>query len=409
MRPVVSNKSSQSNINPNADQGMEARVRRAVARLFDEDVARRAELHNLGGHASLRIYWRVQLPANLAADQTAAPRKPARGEFTRMAMVLPLTDAFRSEEGMSQTPAATDELPFINMQRYLVDIGMPVPEIDRVDMDLGVLLLEDLGDRTFEDMIEEVRRDRELSAAEHQDAFLGLYREAIDLLVEFQQAVLNSRNASNTAGGSHDCIAFGRRFDRDLLRWELDHYLEWGLEARLQGDEAARVAARRDELGAAFERVVDRLLELPQTLVLRDYQSRNLMHKAGAWQIIDFQDALIGPFIYDLVALLRDSYIELSSAQVDELLGYYITRGARAALPWCADEDAAVEAFHLQTIQRKLKDAGRFINIDRVKGNPSFLPYYDSSIRYVYEAVHRLAGFTELAAILREVEPSWPE
>lgn len=380
---------------------MEERVRKALAELFDENdaenLAEAAELENLGGHASLRIYWRVTLPAEA--------RTP-RDEQTLMAMVLPQSDeALASEEGMSSEAELPDELPFVNVHRYLASLGMPVPDIDLVDMELGVLLLEDLGDRTFEEAILELGRRDELTGEAQRQAFLDLYREVIDLLVDFQQAVLRSMT-DDDFGTNDDCIAFGRSFDGELLRWELDHYLEWGLEAQLEGEDAARVDARKDELEDIFDQIVDQLLDVQQTLVLRDYQSRNLMQK-GDWKIIDFQDALKGPFIYDLVALLRDSYIELDSSAVDTLLGYYIERGEEAALPWCADQDQVYEAFHLQTIQRKLKDAGRFVYIDRVKGNASFLQYYDSSIRYVREALEKVPGWDGLAQILSEVEPAW--
>jgi aminoglycoside/choline kinase family phosphotransferase len=381
-----------------AIENMEERIREALVELFAEDVAEAAELENLGGHASLRIYWRVTVP--VGADTP-------RGEQTLMAMVLPQSEeALKSEEGMSSEAEPPDELPFVNVHRYLASLGLPVPDIDLVDMDLGVLLLEDLGDQTFEESVLDLSRQGDLTSEAQDEAFLDLYREVIDLLVDFQQAVLRSM-VDEDFGTNDDCIAFGRSFDADLLRWELDHYLEWGLEARLEGEDAERVSARRDELVAKFDQIVDQLLDVQQTLVLRDYQSRNLMHKEGAWQIIDFQDALKGPFIYDLVALLRDSYIELESDAVDTLLGYYIERGEEAALPWCADEDKVYEAFHLQTIQRKLKDAGRFVYIDQVKGNASFLQYYDSSIRYVREALEKVPGWDELAQILSEVEPSW--
>ena len=46
----------------------------------------------------------------------------------------------------------------------------------------------------------------------------------------------------------------------------------------------------------------------------RDYHSRNLMLHDGSLYIIDFQDARMGPDTYDLVSLLRDSYVDLSAA-----------------------------------------------------------------------------------------------
>ena len=224
-------------------------------------------------------------------------------------------------------------------------------------------LLQVLGDTTFENVYLEHREPE------------PLYREAIDLLVDYQRRVhLDS---------ARDCICWDKQFDAELLRWELDHYTEWGIDA-LHGRE--RLDPMRDEVGALFDRIVTRLLELPQTLSLRDYQSRNIMKKGDEWVIIDFQDALHGPFIYDLVALLRDSYIELPPDMVDRLVAYY----AAQDLPWCENAADVAQAFHLQTVQRKLKDAGRFIFIDRVKGNPSFLPYYEPSLGYVKNALRQL-------------------
>lgn len=101
---------------------------------------------------------------------------------------------------------------------------------------------------------------------------------------------------------------------------------------------------------------------------------------------IDFQDALLGPGVYDLVALLNDSYQTFDrpfqEARLDE---YAAERGLDSA----AREQLGRE-FDVLTVQRKLKDAGRFIFIDRVKKNPSFLPYFEPSVARVRGALARL-------------------
>src|SRR5690606_31186569 len=55
----------------------------------------------------------------------------------------------------------------------------------------------------------------------------------------------------------------------------------------------------------------------------RDYHSRNLMIKLGKMKVIDFQDARMGPVQYDLVSLLKDSYVDLAPPIADKLLKYY--------------------------------------------------------------------------------------
>jgi hypothetical protein len=379
-----------------AIENMEQRVRAALGRLLNQNAADQAELENLGGHASLRIYWRVTIPDGFV---DVAPRN----EATLMAMVLPQDDdTGKSEEGMSSEAAEPDELPFVNVHRYLDSIDVPVPAIDAYEEDLGVLLLEDLGDETLEQAILEAAGDLEEEPETRYAAVTELYEEVIDVLLDFQEKVLRSK-ADPTFGEDDACIAFDREFDKELLRWELDHYLEWGLEERV---DASDIAPYSDVIDEQFDRLVDELWDLLDMLVLRDYQSRNLMRKSGAWKLIDFQDALIGPFSYDLVALLRDSYIELDDQRVRELVDYYTTQGQQRGLPWCGDPDAVWRAFNLQTVQRKLKDAGRFVYIDRVKDNPDFLEYYDASIGYVESALEQLPEWDELLEALRAVEPS---
>ena len=56
----------------------------------------------------------------------------------------------------------------------------------------------------------------------------------------------------------------------------------------------------------------------------RDYHSRNLMPHPGVLYIIDFQDARMGPDTYDLVSLLRDSYVDFTEETVDELIAFFL-------------------------------------------------------------------------------------
>jgi aminoglycoside/choline kinase family phosphotransferase len=116
-------------------------------------------------------------------------------------------------------------------------------------------------------------------------------------------------------------------------------------------------------------------------------------------RVIDFQDALLGTAAYDLVALLRDSYVELAPELLEALIAEYVER-ARVA-----DRASFRRLFDLQTTQRKLKDAGRFAFIDRVKKNPKFLPSIPASLRYVGSALERLPELTPCRRVLARYIP----
>ena len=319
---------------------------------------RNPRLETLAGGASVRRYHRVHLDG---------------GKWPSV-MVMELGDnPLKSEEAAKG--AAPTELPFINVQRYLARAGAPVPTIFRFDAERGFLYLEDLGDITFESRV----------ADAGDDVRARYYRAAIDQLVALQRFAADHPDP--------DCVAFSRGFDYDLLKWELDHFREYGLEA--QGKELT--ASEREAVEKIFARIAEELAAEPRGFVHRDYQSRNLMVQdvdgAPRLRIIDFQDALLGTRAYDLVGLLRDSYVALSPSLLDALVAHFVDK---------ATIDAArfQRLFDLQVVQRKLKDAGRFVFIDRVKKNPSFLVHIPNSLDYVARSLSRLPELATLREIL---------
>jgi len=344
------------------DPIIEERVREAVARATRHDVGG-ASVRRLAGHASARSYWRVGTPPS-----------------SHVVMVMP-PDAKPEEVTKGGAPAVD---PFVDVQRYLRGLGVRVPEIVAFHQDDprgGLMVLEDLGD----DMLE-----GRLLAGDDRRA---LYETAIDQLARLRAA------AERSPGGS---IAFTRSFDHDLYRWELDHFREWLLEAW----KGARLTpAEREVVDRECDRIAHALAAEPKGFTHRDYQSRNLMVlPGGAQAVIDFQDALLGPRQYDLVALLRDSYVELPPEFVEAMLRRYLDQFAAAGGPRL-EYGPFRELFDLLTVQRKLKDAGRFVFIDRVKKNPGFLVSIPASLRYVREAFARRPDLAELQRILGRYVP----
>jgi aminoglycoside/choline kinase family phosphotransferase len=319
-------------------------------------------VQRLPGGAGNRTYWRV---CGLKGGSAIVMELPA--------------DPVKSEEASKDH--AHEELPFLNVQRYLERIGVRVPRVLLDAVDDGFLVIEDLTDRTLEQALKE-GADRK-----------QLYSYAIDQLARLR--------AHAEANPDPTCLAWKRAFDYDLYHWEFEHFIEYGLLARRAKPSDAELKILRHHFG----RICRELADAPRSFTHRDYQSRNIMVlKGGEQVVIDFQDALQGPRQYDLVALLRDSYVELDRSLIDQMLSRYLERFELEGGPRL-DGGEFVAFFDLLTVQRKLKDAGRFVFIDQVKKNPSFLPHIPSSLRYVKDALKRQPALREVQEILRKHVP----
>ncbi len=328
------------------------------------------------GDASGRRYERLVMP-------------PGSSPETMVLMWLP-PNPKQSDEAVSGP--VPDKLPFLDVQAVLEAGGLPVPIIYANYSHRDLVILEDLGPETMEKRIcvltgmESGKVNLTSLDRAGLEPVLALYKQAIRLLVQFQ--VTGTKIKPGTT------IAATRAFEYDLLRWELDHFVEYGLLQRPNrtGQTPEPDQETLDALSSIFDHLARKLATLPRELVHRDYQSKNLMvrsTKAGSEELalIDFQDALGGPPVYDLVALLRDSYVVLPWWAVESLISLYLEERAARGLPAYSKEEVT-QWFLLQTIQRKLKDAGRFVFIHKVRGNDSFMKYFDDSIIYGAHAAH---------------------
>ena len=118
------------------------------------------------------------------------------------------------------------------------------------------------------------------------------------------------------------------------------------------------------------------------------------MVHAGGLFVIDFQDARMGPDTYDLASLLRDSYVDISEAELDEFIGHYLSLSGRS--------DAAEfrRRFDLMAVQRNLKALGTFGNQAAARGNPAYVQHMPRTIEYARMNLARYPRFDRLRDLL---------
>jgi aminoglycoside/choline kinase family phosphotransferase len=289
-----------------------------------------------------------------------------------------------NENGVQKHWIAVDAPPEHENSRQFVDIanvwsaaGVKVPTVFAFDEAQGFMLLEDFGD---------VLLHPELTA----DAADGLYKSAIDSLIELQQLAKTDNIPE---------------YDRELLDREMALFPDWLCEKHL-----GLVLSSNDKvmLTETFDRLANSALAQPQVIVHRDYHSRNLMvcqanpprHNEDFIGIIDFQDAVYGPLTYDLVSLLKDCYIQWPRAQVLAWLSYF---NENSGLMAKISEDQLIRDFDLMGMQRHLKAAGIFARLSIRDGKHGYLNDVPRTCEYIVQTARLYPEFAPFSAWLEAV------
>ncbi|HEY6359450.1 MAG TPA: phosphotransferase [Vicinamibacterales bacterium] len=310
--------------------------------------ARGAKVVPLTGDASDRRYFRVLM----------------RNEPSQVLAVYP-------------GPIEFDTLPFVNVSRLLGAMPVPVPRILAHSDALGIMSQQDLGDVTLQAHLGAA------SAAEHA----ALYRQAVSFIETLQR---RGRDLE-----SRDYLPYRVAFDVEKLTWELQFFAKHFLDA-YRG--ASLAPAERGALTTEFAAIVDELAAEPRVLCHRDYHSRNLMLHENNLYIIDFQDARLGPDTYDLVSLLRDSYVDFTEAQVEELIAFFLAlRGAGGS---AEDPQEFRRRCDMMALQRNIKALGTFGFQTTSRGNPVYIQYIPRTLNYVRANLAKYPRFGRLREIL---------
>jgi tRNA threonylcarbamoyl adenosine modification protein YjeE len=261
---------------------------------------------------------------------------------------------------------AEDVCPFVAVDHYLRSLGLSAPAIYTADLDHGVLVIEDLGDRQFAAEINRGADQREL------------WRAGVEALL-----VLHAQQPPPALPLGDGSVHVPAEYDRGALGIETDLLLDWYIPAAT-GAPVAEADAH--EFNALWDGVFDTLAQQPSMLVLRDFHSPNLFllpDRQGPARvgIIDFQDALMGPAAYDLVSLLQDARRDVAVELEDELLTFYVDCARRRDASF--DAVQFVNAYRVLGAQRNTKILGIFARLAKRDGKPVYLQHMPRIWRYL--------------------------
>ena len=260
----------------------------------------------------------------------------------------------------------------MRIARLLKNAGVHAPEVLAEDLARGFLLLTDLGQQTYLDVLN----------ADNADA---LMTDAISTLIRWQRASLPGVLPP---------------YDQALLHRELELFREWYVQRHLN---ITLTDAEHELLGTTFRLLEGSALAQPRVYVHRDYMPRNLMLSTPNPGVLDFQDAVYGPITYDVVSLFKDAFISWEQQQVNTWRKQYWHLARQAGLKVQASPEFE-RAFDWMGLQRHLKVLGIFARIYYRDGKSGYLEDTPRFLNYVRETGKLYKEFIPLLTLLDSIE-----
>ena len=302
--------------------------------------------------------WGAVPPATLtAASSDASFRRYFRWEGEGRSFVV-----------MDAPPPQENCKPFVDIAFLLAKSGINVPKIYAEDLERGFLLLNDLGNKTYLDVID----------SENADA---LFSDALQALLAFQQLPM---------------VAPLPSYDVALLRRELELFPEWYVKREL-GVELD--STQQQQWQRISDLLIDSALAQPKVLVHRDYMPRNLMLSEPNPGVLDFQDAVYGPVTYDVTCLFKDAFLSWPEERVRGWLESYWQQASALNIPVQPDFEDFLRASDLMGVQRHLKVVGIFARICHRDGKPRYLADVPRFFSYIEAVIARRPELAELQAL----------
>ncbi len=198
-----------------------------------------------------------------------------------------------------------ENMAFLGFSDHFNNQGLNVPKVYSQDLYEGIYLVEDLGNTTLFDFLQENRTGEVMSPS-----LIDLYKKTLKELIKFQ--------LKGSEGFDFNLCYPRKAFDRQSMLWDLHYFKYYFLKlAQVPFDEQA--------LEDDFDQLITFLLEAEHHYFLyRDFQSRNVMVKQGEPWFIDYQGGREGALQYDLASLLYDGKADIPPKVREELYLFYV-------------------------------------------------------------------------------------
>ena len=262
---------------------------------------------------------------------------------------------------MDCPPSYANVQSFINIADFLLKNDFSAPLVIKKDLKQGFLVIEDFGIVSVKNYLEEI--------ADNIQEKKNIYCLIVDLLCSLQKL---------------ECPTGLRYFDNELLCKEIELFVDWYIPYAYKRELKIH---EFDEFIEIWQNVLAKQAAMPNCLVLRDYHLENMMYlqerdsfrKIG---LLDFQDALCGSPVYDLVSVLEDARFDVTRQDALDLVDYFAEKKE-------LDKFEVLRDYHILGAQRNCRILGVFSRKYTRDNDDSYLKYIPRVQKYLeYDLSH---------------------
>lgn len=201
------------------------------------------------------------------------------------------------------SPHHAESMAFLSFSHHFKPLDLPVPEIYAEDLEKKIYLQEDLGATTLYSYL--------LQKGDYfPDYLVQIYKKVVEQLARLQ--IIGGKDLN------YEYCYPKSTFDKQSMFWDFNYFKYHFLLPTGVG--YAEEALEKD-----FHTLADYLLGADsQYFMFRDFQSRNIMVKAGDPYFIDYQGGRKGALQYDLASLLYQAKANIPDDIRKELLDHYL-------------------------------------------------------------------------------------
>ena len=209
---------------------------------------------------------------------------------------------------------------FLYLSEEFSSLNLNTPKILAVNEEKTLYVQEFLGKNTLSEII---------SAEGHSKRVKSLVKQTLEKLFTLQQK-------------TEEKIDFRRTFEYEAYdNLPITHDLYYFKNFMV---DVLELPYHKSSLLKEFQTLTTKIENLsPKTIMLRDFQSRNiLVNEENQVFFIDYQSAMLGPAVYDVVSFLFQAKANFPIKWKTEMLDFYFSLwdsetqpGLKEALPYC--------------------------------------------------------------------------